>query len=59
MHTSNPRVFAVGECAATIHLAMENRIPAHTLHRQHVMTPYPTRESDLLYMLAPFQSSDE
>lgn len=38
----------------TIHLAMENDIPADVLYRQHVMSPYPSRESDLLYMLTPF-----
>ncbi len=35
-------------------LAMVNDIPADELYRQHVLSPYPTRESDLLYMLAPF-----
>ncbi len=37
-----------------IHLAVENDIPADALYRQHIMSPYPSRESDLLYMLAPF-----
>ncbi len=34
-------------------LAMNNRIPVDRLHRQSVMTPYPSRESDILYMLEP------
>ena len=34
-------------------LAMNNRIPVDRLHRQSVMTPYPSRESDVLYMLEP------
>jgi len=38
----------------TIRLAMLNRIPVETLYRQSVMSPYPSRESDLLYMLKPF-----
>ena len=38
----------------TIRLAMLNRIPVDTLYRQSVMSPYPSRESDLLYMLKPF-----
>jgi len=38
----------------TIRLAMLNRIPVDTLYHQSVMSPYPTRESDLLYMLKPF-----
>ncbi len=37
----------------TIRLAMLNRIPAETLYRQSIMSPYPSRESDLLYMLKP------
>ncbi|MDX2447746.1 MAG: NAD(P)/FAD-dependent oxidoreductase [Desulfobacterales bacterium] len=37
----------------TIRLAMLNRIPAKTLYRQSIMSPYPSRESDLLYMLKP------
>jgi glutathione reductase (NADPH) len=32
-------------------LAMHNRIPAKKLYRQSVMTPYPSRESDIIYML--------
>jgi len=37
----------------TFTLAMHNRIPVQQLHRQSVMTPYPSRESDILYMLDP------
>jgi len=37
----------------TLRLAMINRIPAQTLYRQSILSPYPTRESDLLYMLKP------
>lgn len=35
-------------------LAMVNGIPAADLHRQSIMTPYPSRESDIIYMLRPF-----
>jgi glutathione reductase (NADPH) len=35
----------------TIRMAMLNRITADTLYRQHIMSPYPSRESDLIYML--------
>ena len=38
----------------TIRLAMLNRIPAASLYHQSVVSPYPSRESDLLYMLMPF-----
>jgi len=34
-------------------LAMVNRIAVETFYRQSVMTPYPSRESDILYMLKP------
>ncbi|WP_372678492.1 NAD(P)/FAD-dependent oxidoreductase [Desulfosarcina sp.] len=37
----------------TCTLAMRNRIPVETLYRQSVMTPYPSRESDIIYMLKP------
>lgn len=37
----------------TIRLAMLNRIPVETLCRQSVLSPYPSRESDMLYMLKP------
>jgi glutathione reductase (NADPH) len=35
----------------TVRLAMLNRIPVETLYRQSMMSPYPSRESDMLYML--------
>ena len=34
-------------------LAMLNHIPVDALYRQSVMTPYPSRESDIIYMLKP------
>ena len=34
-------------------LAMTSRIPVEDLYRQCVMTPYPSRESDIIYMLKP------
>ncbi|MEE4111610.1 MAG: NAD(P)/FAD-dependent oxidoreductase, partial [Desulfobacteraceae bacterium] len=37
----------------TCTLAMVNHIPVDTLYRQSVMTPYPSRESDIIYMLKP------
>lgn len=37
----------------TVRLAMLNQIPAETLYRQSMMSPYPSRESDMLYMLKP------
>jgi glutathione reductase (NADPH) len=37
----------------TIRLAMLNRISVDTLYVQSIMSPYPSRESDLLYMLKP------
>jgi glutathione reductase (NADPH) len=37
----------------TIRLAMLNRISVKALYRQSIMTPYPSRESDMLYMLKP------
>ncbi|BBO83291.1 putative FAD-dependent pyridine nucleotide-disulphide oxidoreductase [Desulfosarcina ovata subsp. sediminis] len=37
----------------TFALAMRNRISVADLHRQSVMTPYPSRESDIIYMLSP------
>jgi glutathione reductase (NADPH) len=36
-----------------IRLAMENGITVAELYRQSIMSPYPTRESDLIYMLKP------
>lgn len=40
----------------TFKLAMVNRISIETLYRQSVMTPYPSRESDLITMLQPLVS---
>jgi len=37
----------------TIRLAMLNRIGVDTLCVQSIMSPYPSRESDMLYMLKP------
>lgn len=37
----------------TVRLAMVAGLTAEDLHRHSVMGPYPSRESDLLYMLAP------
>ncbi|MDA3897545.1 MAG: NAD(P)/FAD-dependent oxidoreductase [Desulfobacteraceae bacterium] len=38
----------------TIRQAMLNQTPADLLYRQSIVSPYPTRESDLSYMLKPF-----
>ena len=35
----------------TIRLAILNRIPVETLYQQSIMSPYPSRESDMPYML--------
>lgn len=35
---------------------MVNRIAVDDLYRQSVMTPYPSRESDIIYMLKPLLS---
>ena len=45
-----------GGLVHTIKLAMANGISADELYRQCIMSPYPTRESDLVYMLEPFLS---
>ena len=37
----------------TVRIAMLNQIPVETLYRQSMMSPYPSRESDLSYMLKP------
>ena len=37
----------------TFALAMKNRIAVKDLYDQSVMSPYPSRESDILYMLKP------
>jgi glutathione reductase (NADPH) len=36
-----------------IRLAMMNDIKVDTLYQQSIMSPYPNRESDLIYMLKP------
>ena len=38
----------------TLKMAMQNGITADALYWQNIMAPYPTRESDLIYMLEPF-----
>lgn len=43
-----------GGMVQTLRLAMINGISADELYRQCIMSPYPTRESDLIYMLEPF-----
>ncbi len=37
----------------TVRLAMLNQITVETLYRQSMVSPYPSRESDLSYMLKP------
>jgi glutathione reductase (NADPH) len=37
----------------TIKQAMLNRTPVNELYQQSIVSPYPTRESDLSYMLKP------
>lgn len=38
----------------TFKQAMLHKTPVAELHRANIMAPYPSRESDILYMLAPF-----
>jgi len=38
---------------STFTLAMANHISIEDLYRQSILTPYPTRESDIIYMLRP------
>lgn len=38
----------------TLGLAMRHDIPADEFYWQNIMSPYPSRESDLIYMLKPF-----
>ncbi len=38
----------------TLRLAMRHDIPADEFYWQNIMSPYPSRESDLIYMLKPF-----
>ena len=40
----------------TFALAMKNRIGVNDLYHQSVVSPYPSRESDILYMLRPLLS---
>lgn len=48
----------LSDCASglinTLRLAMLNGTAADELYWQNIMSPYPTRESDLIYMLKPF-----
>lgn len=39
----------------TVKMAMLHNTGADELYRQSIMTPYPTRESDIIYMLDPFK----
>jgi glutathione reductase (NADPH) len=39
----------------TLKTAMLNGITTDALYRQSIMTPYPTRESDIIYMLDPLR----
>ncbi len=41
----------------TLRMAMINEIPVEQLYRQSIMSPYPSRESDLIYMLKPLLAS--
>ena len=38
---------------AACRLAMVNHISVKNLYHQSIMTPYPSRESDIIYMLKP------
>ncbi len=42
----------------TLRMAAVNKMGVGELYRQSIMTPYPSRESDLLYMLRPFLPKD-
>ncbi|MFO7714454.1 dihydrolipoyl dehydrogenase family protein [Desulfosarcina sp.] len=50
----------LSDCATglinTFTLAMVNRISVDDLYHQSIMTPYPSRESDIIYMLKPLLS---
>lgn len=37
----------------TMKQAMRDRTPVGRIHQDHIMSPYPSRESDLIYMLSP------
>jgi len=41
----------------TLRMAMINKITVEQLYRQSIMSPYPSRESDLIYMLKPLLAS--
>ena len=43
----------------TIRLAILNRIPVETLYQQSIMSPYPSRESDMPYMLKPLITKEK
>ncbi|MDY0221880.1 MAG: NAD(P)/FAD-dependent oxidoreductase [Desulfobacterium sp.] len=43
----------------TIRSAMIHKIPVDKLYRQTLLSPYPTRESDLSYMLKPLINKDQ
>ncbi len=38
----------------TFKQAMRDKIPVTRLHENNIMAPYPSRESDIVYMLSPF-----
>ncbi|MGD8368086.1 MAG: NAD(P)/FAD-dependent oxidoreductase [Desulfobacterales bacterium] len=38
----------------TLRMAMVSGMTADRLHRHSILSPYPSRESDLIYMLSPF-----
>ncbi len=42
----------------TLRMAAVNKMGVGELYRNSIMTPYPSRESDLLYMLRPFLPKD-
>ncbi len=42
----------------TLRMAAVNKMGVGELYRHSIMTPYPSRESDLLYMLRPFLPKD-
>ncbi len=38
----------------TFKQAMKDKVPVTRLHENNIMSPYPSRESDIVYMLSPF-----
>jgi glutathione reductase (NADPH) len=38
----------------TFKQAMIDKMPVTELHRNNIMAPYPSRESDIIYMLSDF-----